>query len=340
MLDPVPQTARALGIAIGLITVANSASAASFDCATAKRPQDLLICDTPSLSVADDRMAALYTAALSSVSELGRALLKTSQQSWLRYLSAVCPVSGNVADRVEKIDCLSQKYRRRSEKLDGAIQRKGPFLFVRVDLYAAVPMTEPSSKDQAFSIHEVSYPQIDEPTSEQTNWWNAISTRRIEPSQLCDGRYGDETTSYVIDLATSSLISVTWSDSWYCHGTSHGYGSSHTETTVLAPSPHLIEPSDLFRSDVDWDERLKSRVREGVMHAAKDAGYSEVAIDRSAIDAAAANPARWRLTQQGLVVFFEQYELGLGRVFSPAVMIPWPDMQDILQLNLGLPSGQ
>jgi uncharacterized protein YecT (DUF1311 family) len=337
-----------LGVVAALLMSAAPAVAASFNCAAATTPRERLICNTPSLSADDDKMAQIYTAALSAVSEKRRDALRAGQRSWLRFLAAICPIVNFTDEAVkETVECIGNNYSSRSGELESAVQRKGPFLFVRIDHYAAFPINPESAEGkeqenfgwgkEMGKLH-CSYPQIDQPITPTTTRWNELNVR--SGSQRPCKPFNDDTDlDYLITLATSRLISVAWDDSEYGHGAAHPNSVTKVETLMLSPVPHPMQPSDLFRKDVDWAGRLKAEVSKGVTQYFKDGGYSEAAIvglDRSHIDSVATDPRRWRPTPDGLVVFFQQYELD-GYAFVPEITVRWTDIQDLLQPDLHLP---
>src|SRR5947209_17737620 len=93
------------------------ALAASFDCAKAKSRQERLICSTPSLSKADDIMAAKYTRARSAASKISseEALdLKADQSGWILQKIQHC---------TPDITCLSKSYKDRIAFLDFYLQQ-------------------------------------------------------------------------------------------------------------------------------------------------------------------------------------------------------------------------
>src|SRR4029077_11362979 len=47
------------------------------------------------------------------------------------------------------------------------------------------------------------------------------------------------------------------------------------------------------------------------------------------------DPTRWRLTPDGLTVFFQEYELAGYAFGQPEVTVPWTVIRDLLQPRLG-----
>jgi uncharacterized protein len=60
-----------------------SARSASFNCNTADRPDEVLICQQPQLSSLDDKMARLYSRMLNDLTGAERRSLQANQRAWL-----------------------------------------------------------------------------------------------------------------------------------------------------------------------------------------------------------------------------------------------------------------
>jgi uncharacterized protein len=89
------------------LLVPSVAQAQSFNCRTAERPDEILICQTPHLSRLDERMADLYFELRNSLRGEERNALEASQTRWLRSRFA-CG-----RDR----DCIENEYERRIAQL-------------------------------------------------------------------------------------------------------------------------------------------------------------------------------------------------------------------------------
>ena len=95
--------------AVLIIAAATTIRAASFDCNKARTLPERTICSDPKLSAADDEMAALYRAALTSNTHLLLTAqeLKADQVSWLTLYQMRCT----------NASCLSAAYRDRIRTL-------------------------------------------------------------------------------------------------------------------------------------------------------------------------------------------------------------------------------
>lgn len=102
---------------------ANAARQASFDCAKARAPVELLICGDDEMAALDREMADLYKSYRSTLSADGRKDLLQQQRAWLKDRLTQCgiPASGKIGDskRVEARDCLAELFRQRSDSFRG-----------------------------------------------------------------------------------------------------------------------------------------------------------------------------------------------------------------------------
>jgi uncharacterized protein len=106
--------------ALGLVCVAGSASAASFNCAKARTADEKAICAERSLNDKDVRMNELYGINKRTLAMGGRGALMDQQQDWLRNRKTC---GANKA-------CLNRTYDRRLAELEKSMERiyqNGPF---------------------------------------------------------------------------------------------------------------------------------------------------------------------------------------------------------------------
>ncbi|RVT89343.1 lysozyme inhibitor LprI family protein [Sphingomonas crocodyli] len=106
---------------LALAAVATSASAASFDCARARSPDEKAVCASRALNDADVKMATLYALDLRFVPMGGRDHLHDEQRAFLTARKAC------TTDRA----CLGRLYTRRIATLQAIIDTRvyphGPF---------------------------------------------------------------------------------------------------------------------------------------------------------------------------------------------------------------------
>jgi len=325
--------ATLIAAALGLTVVANHtpARAASFGCAKAATAKERLVCSDPGLSKLDSDMGDLYRQALSQLSPAGGQRLKATQRRWLIYLNVACPLPLASLSREDE-SCVRHVYSERVGDLKLAAVRRGPYLFTRVDLYRAtiLPLDDSESPpDKRRALFHIAYPQIDHPTDVAARQWNRLVVQ-ADPETGCEVA-GDVTVAYKLGLATKRLISVTWTNWEYCHGTPHGHGRSNAQTMILSPGVRPLRPDDLFLRGRPWKAKLTALLEAAVDKEARDAGDADLArLNIEAAVAVAASPKRWSLTEEGLEVYFDPYELGEGYPFAPEIKVPWSALKDVL----------
>ena len=97
---------RWLPLAVGLLVPA-AAEAQSFNCAYARSPDEVLICQDPRLSELDERMSSLFFRARNNSFGSERADLEAEQAAWLRARQACGRDAG----------CIARSYRARIGEL-------------------------------------------------------------------------------------------------------------------------------------------------------------------------------------------------------------------------------
>lgn len=321
-------------ICLWLTAFASPSSAASFDCSRVTNSRERAVCRDAELSQLDGQVAKLYSAALAQLSTAGAQRLREGQREWQAYLSQACPITARDATP-EELDCLQRAYQTRVEDLKMAAVRRGPFLFTRVDVYAAEkapPDDDQDSSDKPprpeIGQRHAAYPQIDDPKDAEASAWNKLVVQSA-PGTDC-GSAGNDDISYSLGLATGHLVSVTWTYWEYCHGTPHGHGGGHVQNLILISTPRPLEPGDLFRPETAWKDRIAATLFAQVEKDVRDGGGDLSRLNRDAVLEAAASPRRWSLSDDGLTIQFDPYELGEGYPFAPSVTVPWSALEEFL----------
>ncbi|WP_395832572.1 lysozyme inhibitor LprI family protein, partial [Elstera sp.] len=125
-------TVRAVGLlGVGLWTGGGffgPAQAASFDCAKAKAPIELLICATPAVNALDDRLKVTLDAAVKRAGD-GRVALLADHKRWLAEFPKTCnvtppPVSPTV------VTCVAAAYEQHLAQLAPAAPSTAPVVAV------------------------------------------------------------------------------------------------------------------------------------------------------------------------------------------------------------------
>jgi uncharacterized protein len=310
---------------------------ASFDCGHASSPREHLICSDPELSALDGQLGNTYQEKRALLSPKGAELLKSSQRSWLRYMSTVCAPRGPDAPlgKDPKI-CLKQEYTGRLAALEDVAKRIGPFLFNRVDLYAADPADDHSGSKVGFYIEHVSYPQIDNAASPETVAWNQQSARSLLNDSYCET--GDYSIDYELGLASAHLISVKWTHSSYCHGTPHGFWDIKTQNIVLSAPPTPLSESDLFGPGTAWVKPLKERLWRKLLESGWRPPENQSEDDiKSQLEDDFMNPDEWFFTTEGLRISFTAYEGGCYACTPQPITVSWADLKPLLSAHSIVP---
>ncbi len=109
-------------VVLGGLLSAETAEAASFDCAQAKGRLEVLICGDAGLSALDGQEGEVYYALRDTVPETGKeaASLLSEQRDFLKKRTDVCPIPDHPAARVDDsrtISCLKDFYASRIKRL-------------------------------------------------------------------------------------------------------------------------------------------------------------------------------------------------------------------------------
>jgi uncharacterized protein len=322
---------RSLTIALAAALAEVSGEAASFDCKLAKTDAERTICASARLSALDERMGQEYARALRALSPAGAGALKKSQRSWLHFVAQVCasPEARGNGDTAER--CLVRKFNGRLAELAQAGIRLGPYVFNRIDSYAArrSPDGDRYGSDSGFVTQHVGYPQIDSPRNAATNAWNAMQVQGLKVNRNDDE---DEDTDHIVETTLgcvgADIISTETMSSQYTHGTPHGVYDRATGNQVLSPVLRDMTASDVFSADSGWEERMPTVFWEAYLrtHDAKENPPSVEEIIREA----APKPGAWLLTPAGLQISFSAYEAGCYACTPGPITVPWSAIKPML----------
>ena len=329
-MHPSPRRSAAAAL---FVSAAAGAHAASFDCKNAKTMTERSICGSPKLSALDERLAQDYERALHALSPAGATRLKESQRSWLRYATQVCAPGKRPGHGESTVECLEVEFGHRLDQLAQAGVRVGPYVFNRVDYYAAARAHDDAGGSHSgFVTDHVSFAQIDAPVTPATTAWNAAQ-RKDDPGPITlsnepDDVVEDDDTDYTLGCAGDRFISVQVDSSEYQHGTAHGTYDHEVRNMLLAPALHKMTASDIFAAKAPWKATLPKLFWNVYLHdpdAAKDVDTIEQAIKASAV-----NPDAWLLTPAGLQISFDAYEAGCYACNPGPITVPWPALKPML----------
>jgi uncharacterized protein YecT (DUF1311 family) len=309
--------------------------AASFDCDHASSPREHLICSDPELSALDGQLGKTYQEKRALLSPKGAELLKSSQRSWLRYISTVCAPRGPDGPvGKDPKTCLKQEYTGRLAALEAVAKRIGPFLFNRVDLYAAEPSDDNTGSRVGFYIQHVSYPQVDNADTPEVIAWNQQSAQSLSDGGDCE----DSSTDYELGIASRHMISVIWTHSSYCHGTPHGFWDVKTENTILSVPPRPLSKSDIFGPGTAWVKPLKERLWRKLLESGWRPPENQSEDDiKSQLEDDFVNPDDWFFTNEGLRISFTAYEGGCYACTPQPITLSWAELKPLLSASSAVP---
>ncbi|MDR3440800.1 lysozyme inhibitor LprI family protein, partial [Telmatospirillum sp.] len=152
-----------VGAALGLVTLLTlgqpATAAPSFDCATAGRPIEKIICGDPHLADLDAALAAAYAAKRATLGEDDAKSLVKDQRTWVKGLPPACgvPVRGDgLTGRQEQIaaTCLEGAYERRLADLKEPAAEASAVPethrdFIGLDLVATFPQLQVASEEKS-----------------------------------------------------------------------------------------------------------------------------------------------------------------------------------------------
>jgi uncharacterized protein len=305
---------------------------ASFDCGHASSPREHLICSDPELSALDGQLGKTYQEKRALLSPKGAELLKSSQRSWLRYISTVCAPEGpDAPSRAESKTCLKDEYTDRLEDLQGVAKRVGPYLFNRVDLYAVEPSGDNTGSKTGFSVQHVSYPQIDNADSPELVAWNQQNVRSLSSADDCDDSSIDCEINYELGIATPHLISVEWTHSTYFHGNAHGSWDVTIENTAITAPLRPLTESDIFGPGTAWVKPLKERLWRKLLESGWRPPENQSEDDiKSQLEDEFVNPDKWFFTNEGLRISFTAYEGGCYACTPQPITLSWAELKPLL----------
>ena len=332
MMSPV----RRHALAAFVLAACTGAQAASFDCKAAKSPTEKAICASPKLSALDERMAQDYERAVHALSPAGAAQLKESQRNWLRFATRVCATRAAAQRGEHAGQCLETEYAHRLEQLAQAGVRVGPFVFNRLDWYAATLVkVEETGQRPGFATDHVGYAQIDAPLSAATTAWNA--TQRHDPPVAgadadtptdSDGA-SDEDLDFTLGCVGDRFISLSKSNAEYDHGAAHPMVSHEVSNVMLVPALRKMTAGDLFAANSGWKDKLP-RLFWQAFTPESGADKNDPPSIREAVLASAANPERWLLTPAGLQISFDSDEAGCYACNPGPLTVPWSTLKPML----------
>lgn len=311
-----------------------AAQAASFDCAMASTEVEKAICSNPRLSRSDEVLAKAYATALGGLSDAAKAAVQAGQREWLGFAALACtadarPFAEPLTD--ERQGCLGMVYRARIDELSLS-RMEGEWRVYPRSSYSLVDDPDPDAY-QGVATKEYSSPRIDE-DSEVARSFNALMERWDEgakPDPQAEGYVTTDTTvSISVDSVGERRISLVIDNYWMGHGAAHG-NYSITYAHYLIDKGRMLVASDLFTGE-GWEEALGQLALRALDETVDGGVWDEARAD---VPGLAADTSRWNLSEDGLEITFQPYEVAAYAAGAPTVTIGWEDLGAYLSEDYG-----
>jgi uncharacterized protein len=325
---------------LAMLSAPLSVNAASFNCADAHSEFEKKVCSVPALSASDTVMSESYDAAMHTLSEPGKTILRNGQRQWLKVVARVC--LGNKGDE-GPARCLQRQYDSRIRALHNAAITVGPFLFSRIDMYKTGG--KDSVSGMPFELYR-GVPRIDRPQSDTAGQWNAGMAKAMEAISgqafWCDSGEdeinGDDFVNFAIRAATADLISINVSHTEVCDGGRY-FPTAQNITYLLKPAVHPIKAADVFRAGSGWESFLTNRA---FMRWTDADQRQEMKADiRSfmlgSINNDVRDPRSWSFTKDALVLSFNPGDATAATEGIVEMSVRWSDLTRFLVSDAPIP---
>lgn len=352
------RSGKAAGAALAMVApllcgavIPAPARAASFDCARASSIAEHLICDTPALSSADERMAAAYKALMTNVrdSDLGADVavrLRDEQRAWVAQRDERCGLSRKATDaptatqRGYIADCLLESVKSRTERLER--MRDG---------FPTSALVEPRSIRESNTLKhyeiDAAYPTL--PASMTgAEAFNRLSEGLVRPIvETFRKESADDTPpnpdmrseldiEYDVSLASPRLVSIEFTVYDYPAGAAHG--------TTVFPSLHVdlvhgraLTVNDLFRPDSGWRKAVTDLAFAELKRQAKRDDFTIYDTAWKNAEEVVGDLSNWRLEAGQAVIVFAAYTVAAYAVGPREVALPYAVLKPFLKPDGPLP---
>jgi len=331
------------------LSFARPALAASFDCSKESAPIEIIICNDKRLSAADSEMATLYAATLAQLSPEGQHFVTEAQREWVRLTRHGVDIEGGRDTKHRLRDqalFLNRLYQDRIAQLKKSAERFGPYLSSRVDTYrfgigSDSPAPSPNGVPRMTWIYQA-YPRIDNATSAAALAINAklktISTQSFKYGEQAfgcglgeNGSGGGETTQVGdVSFADGKLVSVNWSNVYYCFEAAHPQSSGIITNLVFLPTIRPMRPEDIFERGSHWREVLEKSADAAFLDFRGKAEQKLQVDEVKAIRDAVSRADGWSLTPEGIHFDFGPYSFG-GYASGAWFTVPWARLHSVLR---------
>jgi uncharacterized protein len=318
-----------------LALVTGVAQAASFDCTKASTRVERLICADAELSRLDSELGRVYADARRSRENPERLL--TQQRVWLEQ-----------RDRCRTSDCLADLYRQRIAALDRKVGE--------VSIEAAMGESRTDRSDELVRITqrgpqfeiEAAYPRLEDGKA-------AAAGERVL-DEMVNGEIGDFRQAYQELLAGGGAhqgppwqLSIDYDQvyaaphfwsvglrSYAYTGGAHG-GQQHLPVVIRRDTGARVPTEDLFRSGSAWLPRVADYCYTALSQ--REPFSPDDNWLREGTAPTADNYRKLLPLAEGLLVTFEQYQVGPYAIGTHEVSVPYGELAGLLDQDL-FPDGR
>ncbi|MET0183579.1 MAG: RsiV family protein [Caulobacterales bacterium] len=291
------------------------------------------MCADPKLGELDQSVRQALVAEAASVSDAGAQLLAQSQSRWLEAQRVACGVIDPDAQlTADQNSCIESKLRERAAEAQTAVQEIGGYVFQRVEMVNAQPVTAQAAADSGLGdaapaaiVRDIRYPRIDGASTPQAQRFNQLVAQ--QPQYRLEDQT-DEAVSYEIVYAGPALISVRFNVYENTLGAAHPNNSYRAVTVLMSGEGRPIQAGDVFRSGSGWEDFITQRSIAAITRQFREYEFQPPPQD---VRESATKPHLWLIGQDGLTILFPPYSFGGPHALGGAeVLIPWSDLRPYL----------
>jgi hypothetical protein len=255
-----------------------------------------------------------------------------NQNRWREAQRIACGVLDEASQlSPEQQRCLESTFRARTEEAATAVQSIGGYVFQRMELVDAIPVTAEIATSTGLGDaaptavrRDIRFPRIDGPQTPEIRRFNELVAQ--EPQfRLEDAT--NETIDYTIAFAGPELISVKFVVSQDTLGAANVTNTVKAVNVLMTEGRALTE-ADIFRSGSGWQDFITNRAVEALSREFSD--YPNFPPRRDVFETAT-KPHLWLITEEALVLLFPPLSFGGSHADGGAeVRIPWRDLRPYL----------
>jgi len=310
-----------------LVLAAGPVSAASFDCAKAKRPEEKLICASPEVSRLDSSMASSYKALLQRLSPEAQNDVRRSQREWLAFWPISCREEGELLNPKSKDaqNCAAARYKDRIALFEGPDSVAGDIVLYPVSIYG-VRQSNAEVEWIKYAQNVTYFPAVDlgQAAHEKKNLAVLIDRWLRKDiasfSKTIDATSDSETGRRFIG-SLPMLLSTGTSSYLYGHGAAHPLSYYSTQHFYLPKARPMIA-ADIFQGN-QWQDGLTALVEKQLKNELADSYYID---SREDLKKLVIDTAHWQFDRNKLTLSFNPYEVAPYAAGAPEVSLPWASL--------------